>query len=378
MTTAEVLGVGVTLLGVCGTLYTLLAAYFTGGFARRTAGTAASFPSVTVMKPLHGAEPALAWSLETFFLQDYRGPVQFVFGVQDKADPAVAVVEDLRKRHPHADAVLVCEARRHGSNPKISNLMGMAAAAKHDVLVLSDSDIAVAPDYLRKLMAALEPADVGAVTCAYTGWAAAGFASRLTAMGVTYQFLANVITGVTLGLARPCFGSTIAIKASVLTEIGGFQAFAAVLADDYAIGDAVRAKGYRVVIPGFTVRHACGEASLGDWFRHELRWMRTIRTVDPAGHWGSVVTYAFPLALLGTILAGFTVFSLAALAAAVVARALLKWQIDRTFGASGGPLWLLPVRDVLSFGIFLMSLFGRAVVWQDEHLRVGGGGALIG
>jgi len=372
-----IIGWFLTALGLCGAAHSLLAAYLAGRFVRAAGTGASSFPAATVLKPLRGRDVSLEADLETFFVQSYGAPVQLVFGVHDKTDDAVFVVERLRARHPGADAVLVSEGRRPGSNPKVCNLIGMSTVAKHDVLVLSDSDIAVTPDYLGRLAAALAPPDVGAVTCVYTGWAAAGFASQLSAMGVNYQFLPNVLTGLKLGLARPCFGSTIAIKRRVLEEIGGFAAFASVLADDYEIGRAVRAKGYRVVIPGFAVRHACGEAGLGAWFRHELRWLRTIRTVDPTGHWGSIVTQAFPLALLGAFVSGFSTFSLAAVVVSAVARGVLKWQIDHQFGVAGGPHWLLPVRDVLSFGVFLMSLFGGAVVWQDERLQVGGDGALI-
>jgi ceramide glucosyltransferase len=377
MAIVSILGLIFTLLGIAGSAYALLSLFLADRFVRKPAPKASSFPPVTVLKPLHGAEPGLAWCLETFFLQQYRGDLQLVFGVHDNNDAAVAIVEQLRARHPRVNAVLVSDTRRHGSNPKISNIIGMASAVRNDVLVLSDSDIAVAPNYLEKVVAALEGENTGAVTCLYAGWAAAGFASRLSAMGVSYQFLPNVITGVSLGLTQPCFGSTIAIKRAVLDSIGGFAAFASVLADDYEIGRAVRAKGRRVFIPNFAVRHACGEATLGAWFRHELRWMRTIRTVDPAGHWGSIVTQAIPLALVGAILLGFPAFALGGLAAAVVARAALKWQIDRQFGVVGGPLWLLPLRDMLSFGVFLMSLFGGAVVWQDERLHVVGDGALL-
>ena len=369
-------GYAFTLLGLCGTAYALLAAFFVARFGRNAGKPAAAFPPVTVLKPLHGAEPGLAEALETFFNLDYRGEVQLVFGVHDEADAALPVVQRLRERHPGADAVVVVEQRHHGSNPKVSNLIGMSVAVRHDILVLSDSDIAVGPDYIERLVAELAPDDVGAVSCLYTASAAAGFPARLTAMGVNYHFLPNVIAGLKLGLTTPCFGSTIAIKRAVLQAAGGFAAFADVLADDYEIGRAVRAEGRRVAIPGFAVRHTCGEATLAAWFHRELRWMRTIRTVEPWGHWGSIVTHPFPLSILGSIFLGFPVFPLAIVAAAAVARAVLKWQIEKRFAAAREPLWLLAVRDMLSFGVFLMSLCGGSVIWQDEHLRVSDGGAL--
>jgi ceramide glucosyltransferase len=365
-----------TLLGYAGAAYALGATYLAGRFARARSGTAGEFPPISILKPLHGPEPSLERNLETFFVQDYPALVQLVFGASSPDDAAIAVVERLRAGHPAANVVVVIDDRHYGANPKVSNLIGMRTAAQHDVLVLSDSDIAVAPDYLRKIAAALTPPEVGAVTCVYTGWAAAGFGSRLSAMGINYHFLPNVITGVALRLTAPCFGSTIAIKKAVLDEIGGFAAFASHLADDHEIGRAVRAKKHRVVIPPFAVEHACGEASFGEWFHHELRWMRTIRTVDPGGHAGSIVTHGFSLALVGAILSGFSDLSLSVVLTTLLARAMLKWRIDSLFAHNAGPYWLLPIRDVLSFGVFVTSLFGASVVWKNERLRVHEDGAL--
>ena len=376
MELAHIIGWICTVVGFAGAAYALVAAWFARRFAAREETPIENFPAVSILKPLHGDEPALAQNLESFLLQDYPAPVQFVFAVQSPDDTAIAVVEALLKRHPAADAVLVIDKARHGTNPKISNLMNMRAATHHDVVILSDSDIAVEPGYLRRVAAALAPEAVGAVTCVYTGWAAAGFVSTLSAMGVSYHFLPNVMAGLGLRLTAPCFGSTIAIKGRVLREIGGLAAFADQLADDNEIGRAVRAKGYEVAIPPFAVRHAAAETSLAAWLSHELRWMRTIRTVDPAGHAGSIVTHAFPLSLLGLIMTGFGPFAWCALASTLVARGMLKWSIDAAFRGPAGPYWLVPVRDVISFGVFLTSLFGRAVVWQNERLKVHENGAL--
>lgn len=365
-------------LALAGAAYAVMAAWFARRFAAHEEVPTANFPAVSILKPLHGDEPALEENLESFLVQDYPAPCQYVFGVQSPDDAAVAVVERLLKRYPAADAVLVVDKARHGTNPKISNLMNMRGAIRHDVIVLSDSDIAVEPGYLRRIAAALAPERVGAVTCVYTGWAAAGLVSRLSAMGVSYHFLPNVMAGLGLKMTAPCFGSTIALKGKVLREIGGLAAFADQLADDNEIGRAVRAKGYEVAIPPFAVRHAATETTWNEWLSHELRWMRTIRTVDPAGHAGSLVTHAIPLALLGLFLTGWGPWAWAALATTILARLVLKCCIDTAFGEPAGPTWLVPVRDVLTFCVFVTSLFGSAVVWQKERLRVGGDGALSG
>lgn len=370
-----------TLLALAGAGYALAAAVFAARFARGHDGEVRAYPALTVLKPLHGAEPGLEQTLETFFVQDYPAPFEIVFGLQDAGDPALGVVERLKARYPQIDCVVVCDSARNGTNPKIANLLNMSRAIRHEVLVLSDSDIAVEPGYLRAIARAIAPEDVGGVTCVYTGFAAAGRVSQLSAMGVSYHFLPNVIMGLGLKMAEPCFGSTIAVKRGLFNQLGGFAAFKDVLADDHAIGKAVRAAGYKVAIPSFAVRHAATETTWREWFLHELRWMRTIRTVDPGGHAGSFITHAFPLSLMGLIVAsgaqsGTALGALGALGATLLARGVLKWRLDKAFGAPAGPLWLLPLRDVLSFCVFLTSLFGGSVVWQNERLAVHKDGAL--
>jgi ceramide glucosyltransferase len=326
---------------------------------------------------LHGDEPALEQNLETFFAQDYPAPFQIVLGVDSASDSAIPIVERLRARYPGVDVAVAVDGRRHGTNAKVSNLINMRGAARHDVFVLSDSDIAVTKDYLRRLAAELEPGDVGAVTCPYTGWAAGGLGSRFCAMGVSFHFLTNAITGVELGLAEPCFGSTIAVKRPVLDGVGGFEAVANILADDYEIGRLVRQEGHRLVVSSMVVRHACAERTVGGWLAHELRWTRTTRVVAPAGHAGSIITYPIPLALLGAILLGFSWVAVGILASTAAARAVLKWSVERHFGGDGGSLWLLPVGDTLSFAVFLVSLFGGSVEWRGARLQVKQDGALL-
>ena len=240
--------------------------------------------------------------LAGFCRQDYPAPVQIVFGVQAATDPAIAVVESLKAKFPAADIALVVGAPPEGANPKIANLAGMTPHAKHGVLVLSDSDIGVPADYLRRVASALLAPGVGAVTCFYAGAPAESLWARLAAMGIGYQFLPNVAFAIGTGLATPCFGSTIALKASTLREIGGFESFRPHLADDYEIGRAVRGLGLRIAYPPLILDHACTETSLSELFRHELRWARTIRSIDPAGHAGSLVTHSLILALMGALL----------------------------------------------------------------------------
>ena len=332
--------------------------------------------AVSVLKPLYGAEPGLEETLATFLSQDYLADVQIVFGLHSESDPARETVEKLKRRFPDRDIALAIDEREHGANRKVSNLINMMSAARHDVLVLADSDIEVPPSYLKTVVAALLKPGVGVVTCPYAAFGFGGFWSRFAAMGVSYQFLPNALFAIASGISHPVFGSTIALRRATLQAIGGFEAFADLLADDYEIGRAVRALGLSIAYPPLTVIHHCAETGPGGLIAHELRWQRTIRTIDPAGHWGSILTHAFMLALVGAAFLGFSLTACMVLAAVLLSRLFLKARIDHIVGAEAGPAWLLPMRDMVSFGIFLVSLFGHAVRWRGDRLHVGRGGAM--
>jgi ceramide glucosyltransferase len=299
-----------------------------------------------------------------------------VFGVQDTRDPAIGPATRLIEQFPQRSLELVIDGRSHGSNDKVSNLINMAERIRHDVVVLADSDMRVGPDYLARLVAELQRPGVGGVTCIYHGVPRGGLWSRLSALAIDTHFLPNVVVGVSLGLARPCFGSTIALRTATLDEIGGFKAFADVLADDYAIGDALRAHGYSVAIPPFSVGHVCTESSGGELWRHELRWARTIRAVDPAGYAGSALTHALPLALLGLLLGGGGA-ALALAGTAIACRIVLCVRLERAFGLMPHPYWLIPVRDLLSFAVFVTSFLGASVTWKGHDYRVTREGNLV-
>jgi len=366
-------------IAVGGAGYTLLAAILVGRFMRGEQSATAHGPDVTILKPLHQGEPDLSRNLETFFAQKYDGKVQIVFGVRDESDPAVAVVRALQAKYPHLDTAIVADAARYGANAKVSNLINMLPLARHDTLVLSDSDIAVTPRWLSQVTVALARPGVGIVTCFYTGEPANDchrLWSALAAMGTSYTFLPNAVLGTSLGLAAPCFGSTIALRRQTLDEVGGFAAFADHLADDYEMGRAVRARGYTLAIPAMGVGHTAAEGSVLDLLRHELRWTRTIRLVNPAGYLGSFVTHGFAFALMAAALLDFNTISLAILALTLMARSFLKHRIDGLFGTYAGPYGLLPLRDLLSFAIFVVSLFGETVHWRGTHFAVEPSGAM--
>ncbi|MHB8530962.1 MAG: bacteriohopanetetrol glucosamine biosynthesis glycosyltransferase HpnI [Caulobacteraceae bacterium] len=376
MTVLAALGCFFVALSIAGALYTLYAAFVVGRFMGRRPAGAATLPTVTILKPLHGAQAGLDAGLESFCAQDYRAAVQIVLGVQTADDPSAASARRLAESHAGLDITVVVDPTEHGENRKISNLINMTAHARGEMLVVSDADIAVGPDYLRRIIAELAVPGVGAVTCLYRGRGVAGPWSRLSAMGIDYHFLPSAVVGVSLGLARPCFGSTIALTARRLQEIGGFAAFADELADDYRIGAAIRSKGLTVAIPPMVVVHHCAEASFAEYLDHQVRWALTVRRIDPAGHAGSLVTHAFPLSVIGALLLAPSPAGLGLIFTTLVVRMALKFRIDAATGGRAGPWWLLPLADVLSFAVFLASFAGGAVVWQGRRFRVGHDGLL--
>ena len=355
---------------VLGCAYALGAALTVGQFGRVAIMPATSYPAVTVLKPLHGAEPELYGNLAGLCTQDYPGPVQIVCGVADPGDPAIATARALMAAFPDSDVRLVVAPRQHGANRKVSNLINMLDAARHDVLVIADSDIVVERDYLKAIAASLGPPGVGIVTLLYGGIGAAGLWSAFAAAAIDYDFLPNVLVGLRLGLAKPCFGSTIAIHRDTLGAIGGFAAVVDYLADDYALGTLVRGAGLSVVIPAYTVLHRCTEPSLRALFAHELRWARTIRAVDPAGYAGLAITHALPLALIGAVLGGFGVVSGIIIVAALTSRFALQLTVDRMLRRRQRPFWGGPLRDLLSFAVFVASFFGHAVEWGGWRYKV--------
>jgi ceramide glucosyltransferase len=355
-------------LSLIGSAYMVAAAITLRSFLSPAAAAGRRHDAVTILKPLHGAEPRLIDNLATFLAQDHDGPIQLLCGVQRADDPAIAAVETLRARFPQARIDLIVDPTAHGANGKIANLINLELHIAHDIAVLSDSDMVVGPNYLSGLLAALEAPGTGAVTLAYNGRGDADFWSRIAAAGLSWQFLPGVVFGAARGLARPCMGSTIALRRETLAAIGGFAAFADVLADDYAVGEAVAALGLKVAMPAMLVTHASTERSFGELWRHELRWGATVRDVVPVAYAMGVIAIPFPLALLaipahplpGLALAGLAL--LARLSTAIVA--------DRRGGAQTASLWLLPLRDCLTFTVFIASLTARSVDWRGATLRM--------
>lgn len=357
-----------------GCLYLIVATVLVLRFPRPASRLVRHLP-VTILKPLCGDEPGLFRRLAGFCDQDYTAPVELVLGAQDHADPALDVAKRLAAARSNRSIALAVDRRSHGSNRKVSNLTNMATLARHEVMIMTDSDIEVGPDYLARVLAELQRPGVGAVTCLYHGKANGGVWARLAALAINTHFVPGVVTAVTFNLARPCFGATIAIRRATLERIGGLRAFADCLADDHAIGEAVRAAGLKVVIPGFSVAHVCFQPRMRELWAHQVRFIRTIRSIDPLGHAGVAITHPLPLALAAHLFGSGYGLWLAAIA--VACRMLLCLSVERAFGVERQPYWLIPIQDLITFAVYASSFFGATVSWRGSRYRVLSDGTVV-
>jgi ceramide glucosyltransferase len=366
-------------LGVLGSFYQLLAAYAVRRFTVQGTQKPRERPAVTLLKPLCGDESGLHQNLRSFCELDYPN-LQIVCGVRDRNDPAIAVVRALQADLHDIDLVLVIDPTLHGANYKVSNLINMIGAAKHDVLVLSDSDMRVGPTYLDAVIDTLQRPGVGLATCLYIGRPVAGLWSALGAAGINFWFLPSAMVSKLLGGKNGCYGATIAIRRATLDKVGGFAVLKDQLADDYALGARVEQSGEKVVVAPYFPSTIVDEPDFGTLFRHELRWARTIRNTAPAGYAGTAVTYPVPLALIGAILGSVAGLPwqmlITILVLAGLCRFALVMRVSWALAAPKPRWWIFLPRDVLSLVILVLAFCGRSVSWRNSAFRVDSVGAL--
>jgi ceramide glucosyltransferase len=300
-----------------------------------------------------------------------------VFGVRSSTDGALPIVRRVIAERPDRDIALVIDSRVSGRNLKVANLANMLPAARHDVLVFADSDMRVGRDYLATVTAPLADPKIGLVTCLYKGWPTGGVWSWLGAQHINFSFLPAALLGEALGTGGGCFGATIVLRRAVLERIGGLAVVRDELADDHRIGAAVREAGFATALSPYLVATSVAEKNLKCLWRHELRWARTVRLMAPVGFAGSIVTHAVPLSLIATLLCGLSSTSLGFLAISCALRWASAGAIARILRLPSAGLWLLPLRDLLSFAVFLGSFCGRNVSWRDQLFRVEPSGVIV-
>lgn len=336
-------------------------------------------PSVTVLKPLKGVDVELYENLASFCRQNYP-QFQIVCGVADANDPAVAVVRRLQREFPRVDIQLVVDARVYGANYKVSNLHNSYQHARHEVIVLADSDIRVGPDYLTNVVAPLRDPRVGVSTCLYRARSTGGLPTVIEALFVNTDFANLVMLARKVEKASYAFGATIAMRRTVLDEIGGFLPIANLLADDYEIGYRVFQRGYVNELSTEIVETVL---SLGSWrrlFDHQLRWARTYRVNRPGGYFGSILTHGTFWAVLNVIVWGFSPASLLAsgalLALRYTAAARMAWTHLRS-DTTWAEMLLVAPKDLFLTAVWFAAFAGNTVVWSGRRFAVQRGGEMV-
>ena len=334
----------------------------------------AAGPGVTVLKPLCGDEVELLENLRSFCDQDYPD-FQVIFGLSSDKDPAILKVKQLMGEFQEHDISLVVDERVHGSNLKISNLLNMLHHAKHDILVVADSDMRVERDYLQVVAATFDDPCVSAATCLYSGTARGGLPSTLGAMFINDWFFPSALIPALRDKLTYCFGATMAARRGAIENIGGFGALANILADDYMLGNFVHRQGQKVALAPYLVRNIVHEPSMRALFLHEVRWARTIKNVKPLSYALSTITEGLFLSVAAAVLLSFGGVSGWLIALPIIIVALLRLALhlgvcETIKGQGERTPWLIPLRDLLSLGVRISSYFGTTVHWREQVLTV--------
>jgi ceramide glucosyltransferase len=331
-------------------------------------------PPVSVLKPLCGGEAGLYEDLRSFCEQDFPA-WQLVFGVRDPNDPALDAVYRLQAEFPHLDLQIAINPAQHGTSSKVSNLVNMMPLARHDYLVIADSDVRVRPDYLGRVIAPLLDEGVGIVTCLYRGRPRPGLWSLLGSLFINEWFIPSVRVAALFGSRSFVSGATIALRRETLALVGGFGAIADQLPDDYRLGELTRRRGLRTVLSEAEVETCADETNLNGLLQHELRWLRTIRTVQPLGYSLAGITFGVPVACIGTLLAGGSTATLAMLAITAGARLMIN-SMPRKSRSPLAQLWLVALNDFIGFGLWCWSFTTRRVHWRRARYRVARDGTI--
>jgi ceramide glucosyltransferase len=334
-------------------------------------------PGVSLFKPLHGDEPSLEAHLRTFFEQDYlqhagAGPVEVLFCARNEADAGLKVARRVAAEYPEITTRIVTSGEPWAANAKVCSLVAMAKVATHDLWVISDSDVRVAPDYLRHVVLPFADKNVGASTCLYRGVAAGGgLWAQLEAVGMSIEMSSGVCASLLTEPISFALGPTMAARRECVEEVGGFERMAEYCADDFVLGNWI-AKKHTVALSGHVVDHIVLNVDFLNSMKHQVRWMKSTRFSRPKGHLGTALTFGVPFGLLawgGALLLGMPLLGWGALLFGVFGRMLQAWVVGR-FVVQERRLWrtmlLFPVRDLMGIVFWALSYTSNRILWRGE------------
>ena len=366
------------------TVYLLLAAVATLRFRASRSGRGAAsrnVPPVSILKPVHGAEPRLEECLESFFGQRYP-QFEIVFGSRDRGDAALDTINQLTLKYPHVPTKIVIAGSPVYPNAKVSTLEAIIREASFPCLVIADSDARVGPDCLAEVTGPLDDPGVGLVTCLYRGVPTGGLSSRLEALGMSVELASGVLVANMLEGMRFALGPTSAIRADVLHTIGGIGSLGEYCADDYVLGQKVHQLGWKVALSPHVIEHVVISREFQPSILHQIRWMKSTRFSRGLAHIGTGLTFATPygfLAAAGALIAQQPALAMALIGWAVTNRILMAlisgWGVVRDPRALRD-CWLYPVRDLMGFCFWCASFIGDTVVWRQDVYRLEPGGKM--
>src|SRR5216683_1157462 len=324
-------------------------------------------PPVSLLKPVRGVDFGSYENFASFCQQDYL-EYEILFAVNDDRDPAVPLIQRIVEEFPERRIRLLVGAEHLGANRKVNKLARLAREARHDVLVLTDGDVRVGPRYLREVVAPLADRKIGAVTSFYRAIAEKSLWAELEAVGASSDFFAGVLMAEWMEGIRFALGASIATTKEWLGEIGGFEAFADALADDYEVGQRIAKAGGEVVLSREAVWTMYPAQTLGSFWNHQVRWARTVRLCRPLSYVGLLFTQGLPWALLAAIVAPAKWIGGVYLLLYSILRLAMAWTVG-IWGVEDEVLrrkiWLVPLRDAIHFMIWLASFGSNHIRWGN-------------
>ena len=339
-------------------------------------------PPLSLLKPLHGAEPGLEAHLITFFEQDYPA-YEILFCTRTADDPGLAIARRVAARYPQIPVKFFSTGEPPYINAKVRSMELMEEAAAYDILVISDSDVRVTPDYLRAVALPFADPRVGGLTCPYRGVAAeGGFWARLEAVGMSVEMTSGVLVARMMEGMQFTLGPTMAFRRETIRRMGGFRVTADYCADDFILGNETYRLGQTIVLSHHAIDHMVINASLVQSLKHQVRWMKSTRFSRPKGHFGTALTFSMPFGLLGLI-AGIAVHHV------VVGIGLFAWAVASRLALSiavgnwvvGDRDWfnllvLYPMRDLMGFCFWAASYLSSKILWRGRVFRLLPGGKM--
>jgi ceramide glucosyltransferase len=353
-------------------VYYLLILYAARRFFSRRVAPADFTPPLSVLKPVRGLDHEAYENFASYCRQDYPD-YEILFAVPDESDASIPVIRQIMSDFPERRIRLLVGSKRLGTNDKVNKLCRMAREARADILVVSDSDVRVAPDHLRTIAAAFRDRETGAATCLYRGSGPDSFGTMMEVLGSSSEFQPGVLAAWLLEGVKFTLGATMAVRREALEAIGGFEALTSHYSDDFEMGHRIAARGYRVELIGRPVVVVFSPETVGECFRHQVRWALTTRHSRPWGHVGLVLTFGLPWSIAAALAAPAGPISVAYLAGYLALRTASAWAV----GVRGlddqvlrRKLWLLPVRDTFGFAVWLASFFRRRIVWRGSAFTI--------